>query len=84
MEQTILNSNANFVVRLLSGSVGATLTSVKNAIQDKTMEIMSLGKQSLNFLDVLVLIAVLLKFNILPMERSTRWVAQSVETRELM
>ena len=59
MEQIILNLNVSFVVTLLNGSVGETLTSVKNAILVKIMEIMCLENLKVNFLNAWVLISVL-------------------------
>ena len=59
MEQIILNLNASFVVTLLNGSVGETLTSVKNVILVKIMEIMCLENLKVSFLNAQVLISVL-------------------------
>ena len=59
MEQIILNLNVSFVVTLLNGSVGETLTSVKNVILVKIMEIMCLENLKVSFLNAQVLISVL-------------------------
>ena len=71
MEQITLNLNVSSVALQLNGSVGEQLISAKAVILDRTEGIMCQGKNVVSYLNVLVQQSVLLKFSILPMEKST-------------
>jgi hypothetical protein len=74
-----LNLNANFAVKLPSGSAGEILISVSLVIKDSVLEITSQGKLKISYQDVKALKNVQSEEIILPMGTNMRWDAVFVE-----